>query len=591
MKKIIVLLLAVVVGLMACRKDTVDTDISIVNPTPAKYVKASIGGIITNENGAPVPDATVYLEQESVKTDQNGVFLFSNKVVNGNGAYIKVEHPQYFHGSRTITVNPATRNNVRIQLLSNTSTQFVSATAGGLADYTNYSVQLPAGGIVTEASGADYTGQVGVAAKWLDPSQKSICDQMPGRLMGLTTDGQLSGMVTMGMLAVELKDDAGHTLQIKNGFEAAIRMKVASSILNSAPATIPLWYFDENAGIWVEEGEAKLVNGYYEGKVKHFSFWNHDYKDPLVEINFKVVDENGAPIENAVVYTTMPSTGMFGYGSTDNTGHILGLVPQNTVLNLEVFLANSNCPDAELVQQIGPFTQNGDICLTVLSQAVLPYTISGNLVNCSGAPVTSGYVQITGQNEVIWVDENGHFEKTILTCVLPQTLTVKGHDFAATKVSPPVTVDVSGGIADFGTITVCETLDQYFIYQAGNLNYQSESLAINAIDSVPGGVIDVMYLKTDGPFFASFVVEDVTGVGTYSLNYFTSDGVINGQVVAHGCNSPANCAGMTVNITEYNGIGGYIGGTFNGTLNDLSGQQQPPPTIQVTGSFRAILTQ
>ena len=79
-----------------------------------------------------------------------------------------------------------------------------------------------------------------MAAKWLNPVSTDFVEQMPGRLRGVTADNELSGMVSLGMLAVELKDATGNKLQIRDGQEAALRMKVPAQLLASAPATIPL---------------------------------------------------------------------------------------------------------------------------------------------------------------------------------------------------------------------------------------------------------------------------------------------------------------------------------------------------------------
>ena len=66
---------------------------------------------------------------------------------------------------------------------------------------------------------------------------------------------------------------------------ADIVMPVPSEILNSAPATIPLWHFDEDLGSWVEEGQATLVNGEYVGQVSHFSFWNYDVPSNFIHLS------------------------------------------------------------------------------------------------------------------------------------------------------------------------------------------------------------------------------------------------------------------------------------------------------------------
>lgn len=591
MKKLILFSFVLFTAILSCRKDLDYSETTTLPSEPARYVKASIGGLVVDETGAGVPDATVYLGTSEIKTDKNGVFNFKNVVVNANGAYVKVEHPAYFHGSRTVIVGPATRNTVKIQLLANTATRFVDAATGGIADYNDYSVTLPAGGIVT-AGGAAYSGQVGVAAKWLNPVSSGFVEQMPGRLRGVTTDNELSGMVSLGMLAVELKDNAGNKLQIRDGQQATLRMKVPAQLLASAPASIPLWYFNEMEGLWVEEGQATLNNGFYEGQVKHFSFWNHDYKDPLVEIKFKVIDQNGNLIEGAKVYTQLVNSGLYGFGYTDNTGVVYGLVPKNEILNAEVYPPNPNCSSPVLKQQIGPFAQNDSFCFTINLSGLSTYSISGDLVDCNGAPVTNGYVLVDGQSDIFWTDNSGHFEISIISCTPISTITFTGYDLAALKASIPMTVDVSSGSANAGTVTACSSIPYYLTYTYNGQTSTNINPKLFSLDSFPSTPIDFVNITSSDTtdLYINMYLENVNGVGTYTANYFNAEGQLNGNPIYHSCQGMAfPCTGMTINITEFNGVGGVMAGNYSGTLWDRGSGQQPTPPVTVSGSFRGIL--
>ncbi|MCK6690861.1 MAG: carboxypeptidase-like regulatory domain-containing protein [Thermoanaerobaculia bacterium] len=590
MKKSRIFLLLIMTAFLACRKDLEYSESDIRYPEPYVQVKTTIGGLVVDESGKRVAGATVRLGDKTTNTDDNGVFNFRDVYTNAKGAYVSVEHPGYFHGSRKINVSSGTRNTVKIQLLSNAVTRYINAASGGMADYTDYSVALPAGGIST-AGGTPYTGQVGVAAKWLDPTSPDFGEQMPGRLQGVTTENQLSGMISMGMLAVELKDAAGNNLQIRDGFEATLRMKVPAALLGDAPATIPLWYFDEEKGLWMEEGEATLNNGVYEGKVKHFSFWNYDYKDPLVEIKFSVVDQNGNPVEGAKVHTTLPNTGLFGYGFTDNMGCIYGLVPKDEVLNAGIYPPNLGCSTPILQQQIGPFSQNGTYTFTINLTSVSTYTITGTLEDCDGNPVSNGYVTVNGQNDIFWTDGNGDFEVQIASCTTLTTVNLTGYDLIALKASLPRTVDVSSGSANAGIISVCNALQSYLTYAFGGQIFTNPNPVFSTIDSIPGGGIDYITVSTGNPtsLYIGFYIRDVNGTGSFSPDYFATDGTLNGNNVVHSCQDVVDCSGMTITITEFNGVGGVIQGTYSGTLKNNGSGQQPPPPVAVSGSFRGIL--
>src|SRR5690606_9683015 len=100
-------------------------------------------------------------------------------------------------------------------------------------------------------------------------------------------------------------DAAGEDLQLAAGQIATIRIPVAAARAGNTPASIPLFYFDQTAAIWREEGSASLSDdaSYYEGTVTHFSSWNADIIYQTVMVSGRVVDELGHPVVGASIYS------------------------------------------------------------------------------------------------------------------------------------------------------------------------------------------------------------------------------------------------------------------------------------------------
>jgi hypothetical protein len=596
MKKITFLLLAVALIWSACRKDKIDSIVTIQNPTPVEFVKTRIGGIVISDEGQPIRNAKVFIGNKTTETNVDGVFQIQDVTVNSRGAYIKVEHPNYFHGSKTINVSVGTRNKVKIRMMSNVATKIIDATTGGIADYQDYSVTLPANGIVN-GDGSLFVGQVGVAAKWLNPSKVTFSELSPGRLMGVRTDGTLSGMVSMGMLAVELNDGLGNKLQIKKGQEAKIRLRVPSNVLSKAPETIPLWYFNEDIGIWVEEGEAKLINGFYEGAVGHFSFWNCDYPNPTVTVNFKVVDQFGNPIEGVHIAITITNGTYGGSGFTDNTGRVSGLIPKDENLTATLYAPLNNCLDDEvsLTQQIGPFSQDDMVTFTINLNPQLYNTVQGRLLDCNGNPIVNGYVKLNnflsgdsiGNSNVVYTDSVGKFLFTVRTCSTFVTTKITGYDLVNFLASSPIDLNfVIGGVTDAGDIIVCGTAVQtYFTYTTAAGTYNSiEFSGSTRVDSMQTGLQTFITSYQNGGLYFSMTTSEVTGIGVYVVNEMYIEGAyINTNIYQYCPNS--DCSGIFLTINEYNGAGGYVGGTYSGNLLDSATNS----LILVSGSFRGIL--
>ena len=167
------------------------------------------------------------------------------------------EKAGFIHASRAVVPSSGT-NKVRIMMLPETI-------AGSTASGTQETIALANGASVAlegdyiKADGTNYTGNVNVIMHHLDPVDENMQDQMPGMLYAANAQNEEVMLQTFGMLAVELRGSGGEDLNIAEGSSAEIRMPLDASLLNDAPATIPLWYFDEVNGYWIEDGQATLV--------------------------------------------------------------------------------------------------------------------------------------------------------------------------------------------------------------------------------------------------------------------------------------------------------------------------------------------
>ena len=173
-------------------------------------------------------------------------------------------------------------------------------------------------------------GPVEVYASFIDPSAADIAERVPGSFMADDKDGKRVTLSSYGMMAVELQSPAGEKLQIKTGSAATITSPIPASLQASAPATIALWFVDEQTGIWKEEGSATKTGNSYVGQVKHFSFWNCDISVPAVNVTMTVKDQGGHPLVHVLVrIKRLHQNPSMAYGWTDSLGQVSGLVPAN----------------------------------------------------------------------------------------------------------------------------------------------------------------------------------------------------------------------------------------------------------------------
>jgi hypothetical protein len=173
------------------------------------------------------------------------------------------------------------------------STSFNGAEAAALAVDGNTLVELDADSFVN-AAGELVTGNIDAELFVIDPA--TDINLMPGEMVTLDENNLEAPIESFGAITANFYDENGQGLQLVEGATADIRIPASGT---NPPATVPLYYFDDTRGLWVEEGEATLVNGFYEGVVSHFTTWNADKIFETVMYYGCVVDNQGAAISNA----------------------------------------------------------------------------------------------------------------------------------------------------------------------------------------------------------------------------------------------------------------------------------------------------
>ncbi|RYY19638.1 MAG: hypothetical protein EOO04_21605, partial [Chitinophagaceae bacterium] len=285
----------------SCKKD--DNNPHQPNlPDLQSRISSSVSGFVTDENNLPVQGATVQVGTNTASTDEYGYFSFTDVQVVKNAALVTVTHSGYFKGMRTYIAEAGKPVIVRIKLLPKTNLGTIDAATGGSTTAVDgLKVELPANAVV-DGSGAAYTGPVTVSAKWLNPEAADFAQIMPGDLRALNTSGEMRTLLSYGMAAVELTGSGGQTLQIADGKKSTVSFPLPSTLQGPAPASIPLWHFDEEKGLWIEEGSATKVGDKYVGEVSHFSFWNCDIPVDFIQFNLTVLDTDGEPVPYARVH-------------------------------------------------------------------------------------------------------------------------------------------------------------------------------------------------------------------------------------------------------------------------------------------------
>ena len=597
MKKIngIIGLLILVLMFSACRKDIIIED-KIDNPgNPGVSQETSVFGIVYDKNELPLANVQVTIDEMNAVSDEQGVFMVRKAKIESIGTMVKIEKNGYFDVFRTIyPPQPSDKLYVTVKMVpKGEPVKFQSIDGGNMNLPNGGGIQFSNNSISYEYNGSSYDGEVLMYAHYYDPADATLGMTAPASLEAIDKNGDEKGLYTYGMYAIELETEFGQKLNLKDGTEAEMRFPVPPSLSDEAPATIPLWFVDEETGLWNEEGSAQRAGDEYVGMVSHFSFWNCDVPYDLIEIEGTITTAGGTPLANYPVF--IRRNNFWGaYGYTNNVGFFHGKVPANEILDLEI----NHCGVSLVDQEIGPYNVDVDLGNFEVTLTDFATTISGTMKSCMGEPISDGYGIIYHYSIVI-PDLNGMFSTVVTGCGNTE-LTAQFFDGMNLSVSEVLPIDKDAATNALGDIAVCTDLGEYISFSVDGGTYRI--ITDPEIAKIDGERI-VLRGNTEGYEFSGNFEVPLVGVGsanpTKTNLYSRLDGGDFGNGGGFNCEEDLNneliysCDDFLVTISDYDEVNEIITGTFAGVLASQDSADYGGSVgdlYDVVGSFRAPIT-
>ncbi|HRG82618.1 MAG TPA: carboxypeptidase-like regulatory domain-containing protein [Chitinophagaceae bacterium] len=443
--------------------------------TPPATVITTIKLLVLDENGNIVTNAKVQSGTTTVYTDQFGIAELKDIRVTANKALVKVNVAGYFEAYRTFSADSHVCFG-KIKLTKLGLANVMMSDAGGDILVTNEcTIQFPANAFVVKSDNSPYTGAVVVYAQYLQPENNDFEILMPGDLVAEDNGDQL--LKSFGMVNVEILGTGNVPLQLKSGVKATLKATIPTSLAADAPATIPMWYFDTNKGVWIKEGNATKQGNQYSGQVSHFTWWNYDWAYPRVFISGIVKDVNGRPIVNSMVKMSVTQFRVTITTYTNEEGYFRVPAPLNAAVSLSMTGTGCNIPFFTTTVT----TNSSDINLGTITVPVLTvsnYQVSGNFNNCNNAPIPSGRLRIfTFNNMFESIITNGQSGLTFTFCSDSLDALVLVEDFSTGKIFTQSKRMYHNVPVNLGTLTVCTSMstkyiryivDNQFYYITGN---------------------------------------------------------------------------------------------------------------------------
>jgi len=354
---------------------------------PPATITGSISGIIQNaKTQLPVEGLNVSSNGNSVTTSATGSYTLTN-ITSNDRIIVTIQGDGYAEQSKIVSLS---KQDQRVDL--NTSVLPVDSTEvfdAGLTKNLTVTdspamVMLTASSLVQADGTTLPSGMVTSSLTIIDPT--TDIDLMPGDMQTDTDGGTLTQIESFGAITATFKDADGNDLNLAAGSPATIRIPVASNTPNP-PTTIPLYFYDTESGLWVEEGTATLdsTEAFYEGSVTHFSTWNADRIFERVTINGCVEDTDGNRLENIFIFSKGNDYSGAAFAYTDNTGNFSVFAKSNASVSIagRASFRTTNTVDVQ--------TTTSDITLEnclILQEAVIGNTSGGGTLTLTGEDTT-----------------------------------------------------------------------------------------------------------------------------------------------------------------------------------------------------------
>ena len=234
------------------------------NEVPSVSVSGTVRDHTTH---ASVAGASVTVSQFSegiphlladTDTDAEGGYIVQVPV-SPERLTVHVEADGYAAQSAVVTILGETVNRtVHLDMVPVQTAQAFAAVEGAEVNIDVQPVVLLPGNALVTYDGEAYTGQAVVSVAALDPSEDPTV--MPGDFRSWDAESQTSAPIeSYGAINVALETDNGAPLQLDGVDLAKLSIPLAQrQNPQDAPPTIPLYYWSEEQGYWVDEGEAQL---------------------------------------------------------------------------------------------------------------------------------------------------------------------------------------------------------------------------------------------------------------------------------------------------------------------------------------------
>lgn len=295
----------------------------------------AIIGQVSLIDGDALADADINAGGLTTTTDTRGVFQLED--VPAGTLNVLVTEPGYTRGHRRVLLEEGQSRSLSIKVMAKQTMTLPDAAAGGVVTGSDgVRLTLPPGAF-RDATGNSVTGSVDVQYALINTSETMAA--APGGMMAAQGEDELA-LESFGMVEVSFAQN-DEPLTFDGTAELSFPPVAGHGFAEGA--NVGLYSFDEEAGVWRQEGQGAVQGGQFVADVDHFSWWNCD--EPLSDkscFRGRLLSPDGAPVAganvdvNGIDYLTNLSS------VTEESGDFCITVKRASTNNLSAFAGDSS---------------------------------------------------------------------------------------------------------------------------------------------------------------------------------------------------------------------------------------------------------
>jgi hypothetical protein len=556
----------------SCHKTDLTPDRPDQFKANTNLIAIHLTGRITNDLADPVQGALVRSGTSITQTDINGNFNFPDLLVNAAAALIEVNKDGFFTAFRSVQVQPNAAHFAEISLKQqNELTRFQATGSKTIILPEGEQISFMGGVFADKMSGQSYAGEVEAAAFTLSRQETEFFNHFP-TIKGYDLNKKDVVLSPLSLLSATITGAAGEQLQVASGKTMGIQFPIGEDELSSAPQNISIWYYDEQAGIWMEQGLATKTGNVYSANVDRLSLWACATATKAIQVQANIADRSGNGYAYAKFQLFDEAGKLIGPSfRADGNGYISVPAPANRNMICKII---NDCGEEVLSKQLNATSALLWLGKMETSLANHSTTVTGLVENCKSSALFNGHVNITVDGRLYrGVIHKGKFSVLVSRCTNePAEATMVATDDAGLQESVAMQFSISTANNDLGQISTCDLRNmQYVRYNINGTNYLLQAPTDSLVQSataLPNKTVILCYNNTNKtkPAF-SFTFSGVPQPGQYPVTALS----INQDKLAF---TPSG--NIAVEITNYGDPGSFITGKCTGQVKSPSFSQLLP---------------